>query len=30
VRTVACRTAAAYLEQIGGPTVRRDLREVRA
>jgi glycyl-tRNA synthetase alpha chain len=26
VRTVACRTAAAYLEQIGGPTVRREVR----
>ena len=30
VRTVACRTAAAYLEQIGGPALRRDAREVRA
>jgi len=30
VRTVACRTAAAYLEQIGGPALRRDPREVRA
>ena len=30
VRTVACKTAAAYLEQIGGPTIRRDTREVRA
>ena len=26
VRTVACRTAAAYLEQIGGPAVRREVR----
>ncbi len=26
VRTVACRTAAVYLEQIGGPTVRREVR----
>ncbi len=26
VRTVACRTAAAYLQQIGGPTVRREVR----
>ena len=26
VRTVACRTAANYLEQIGGPTVRREVR----
>jgi glycyl-tRNA synthetase alpha chain len=26
VRTVACRTAAAYLEQIGGPTMRREVR----
>jgi glycyl-tRNA synthetase alpha chain len=26
VRTVACRTAAAYLEQIGGPIVRREVR----
>jgi glycyl-tRNA synthetase alpha chain len=31
VRSVACRTAANYLEQIGGPTVRREVRaEVRA
>jgi len=31
VRSVACRTAANYLEQIGGPIVRRDVRtEVRA
>jgi glycyl-tRNA synthetase alpha chain len=29
VRTVACRTAAAYLEQIGGAALRRDAREVR-
>jgi glycyl-tRNA synthetase alpha chain len=26
VRTAACRTAAAYLEQIGGPAVRREVR----
>jgi glycyl-tRNA synthetase alpha chain len=26
VRSVACRTAAAYLEQIGGPAVRREVR----
>lgn len=26
VRTVACRTAAAYLEQIGGPVLRREVR----
>jgi glycyl-tRNA synthetase alpha chain len=26
VRTVACRTAAAYLQQIGGPAVRREVR----
>jgi glycyl-tRNA synthetase alpha chain len=26
VRTVACRVAAAYLEQIGGPAVRREVR----
>jgi glycyl-tRNA synthetase alpha chain len=26
VRIVACRTAAAYLEQIGGPAVRREVR----
>ena len=26
VRMVACRTAAGYLEQIGGPTVRREVR----
>jgi glycyl-tRNA synthetase alpha chain len=26
VRGVACRTAAAYLQQIGGPTVRREVR----
>jgi glycyl-tRNA synthetase alpha chain len=26
VRTVACRTAASYLEQIGGPTLRREVR----
>ena len=26
VRTVACRTAAAYLQQIGGPTIRREVR----
>jgi glycyl-tRNA synthetase alpha chain len=26
VRTAACRTAAAYLEQIGGPAVRREAR----
>jgi glycyl-tRNA synthetase alpha chain len=26
VRTVACRTAALYLEQIGGPAVRREVR----
>jgi glycyl-tRNA synthetase alpha chain len=26
VRTVACRTAAAYQQQIGGPTVRREVR----
>ena len=26
VRTVSCRTATAYLEQIGGPTVRREVR----
>jgi glycyl-tRNA synthetase alpha chain len=26
VRTVACKTAASYLEQIGGPTVRREVR----
>ena len=26
VRTVACRTAAAYLQQIGGPTLRREVR----
>lgn len=26
VRTVACRTAAAYLEQIGGETTRREVR----
>ncbi|HKN75330.1 MAG TPA: glycine--tRNA ligase subunit alpha [Candidatus Acidoferrum sp.] len=26
VRTLACRTAAAYLEQIGGPAVRREVR----
>ncbi|HXC87734.1 MAG TPA: glycine--tRNA ligase subunit alpha [Candidatus Cybelea sp.] len=26
VRAVACRTAAAYLQQIGGPTVRREVR----
>jgi glycyl-tRNA synthetase alpha chain len=31
VRGLACRTAAAYLEQIGGAPERRDLRaEVRA
>jgi len=31
VRSVACRTAANYLEQIGGPIVRREVRtEVRA
>jgi len=26
VRTASCRTAAAFLEQIGGPTVRREVR----
>jgi len=26
VRSVACRTAASYLEQIGGPAVRREVR----
>jgi glycyl-tRNA synthetase alpha subunit len=26
VRSVACRTAANYLEQIGGPIVRREVR----
>ena len=26
VRTAACRTAAAYLEQIGGPAIRREVR----
>ena len=26
VRTVACRTAAAYLQQIGGPALRREVR----
>ncbi len=26
VRTIACRTAAAYLQQIGGPTLRREVR----
>jgi glycyl-tRNA synthetase alpha chain len=26
VRTLACRAAAAYLEQIGGPAVRREVR----
>ena len=32
VRTIACRTAANYLEQIGGPALRREVRvgEVRA
>ena len=30
VRSLACRTAAAYLEQSGGPASRRDAREVRA
>jgi glycyl-tRNA synthetase alpha chain len=25
VRTIACRTAAAYLQQIGGPTLRREV-----
>jgi glycyl-tRNA synthetase alpha subunit len=31
VRGLACRTAAAYLEQIGGAPQRRDMRaEVRA
>jgi glycyl-tRNA synthetase alpha subunit len=25
VRSAACRTAAAYLEQIGGATVRREV-----
>lgn len=27
VRSVSCKTAAYYLEQIGGPTVRRDVRQ---
>jgi glycyl-tRNA synthetase alpha subunit len=26
VRSAACKTAAAYLEQIGGPAKRRELR----
>jgi hypothetical protein len=26
VRTISCRTAAAYLEQIGGPAPRREVR----
>jgi len=26
VRSVACKVASAYLEQIGGPAVRREVR----